>query len=82
MGAPSKQPLLRAPSPPLQLLKGKTAAKPAAKPAAPKKAAPAPKKAAPAPKKAAGTQRAGGAGYKKYDGECAHRSAQGGARGL
>lgn len=66
-----------------KLLKGKTAAKPAAKPVAKptakpsfftKKAAPAKapatiKKAAPAKKAGGGTQRAGGAGYKQYDGE-------------
>jgi hypothetical protein len=55
----------------LQLLKGKTAAKPAAKPAPAKKAA-APatvKKAAPTKKAGSGTQRSGGAGYRQYDGE-------------
>jgi len=54
-----------------KLLKGKTAAKPAAKPAPAKKAA-APatvKKAAPAKKAGSGTQRSGGAGYRQYDGD-------------
>jgi hypothetical protein len=51
----------------LQLLKGKGATKPASTGPKPKVSIPVPKKTPGAGK--SGTQRAGGAGYRKYDGE-------------